>query len=69
MSSDHLVLLYSFLGLLVTTSLICLNNVRHDAEKRMKEPVDFLSYLKQKAEGDEVDRLILQKIEIKDIAA
>ena len=69
MQIENLVLLYSFLGLLLTTSLICLNNIRIDAEKRMKEPVDLLGYLKEKEKGDFIDRIIAKQLEIKDYAA
>ena len=69
MSPDNLVLLYAALGLFITTSLILLNNIRQDAEKRMEEPIDFVSYLKKKAKGDVVDRLIAEQLEVEDVAA
>ncbi len=69
MHVENLVLLGSFLGLLLTKSLICLNNIWIDSEKRMKEPVDILGYFKVKEKGDFIYRIISKQLEIKDHAA
>ena len=69
MSCEQLVLLYSSLGIIISAFLITLNNIREDAEKYMYEPIDFTTYIKKKAQGDEVDQLIAKRLEINEIAA
>ena len=69
MSAENLALLYASIGLVITTCLISLNNIRVDAEKRMNEPIDFLAYVKQKAEGDRIDKLIAEYLNDSNFAA
>lgn len=69
MSTENLALLYSSLGVLIATCLIVLNNIRENTEAAMKEPIDFMTYVKKKAEGDIVDRIIAEHIYKDDIAA
>ena len=69
MSTEQIVLLYAFMGILMTTFLIFLNNIKEGTELLMKEPIDLLDYIKYKSNGDEIDRLIAEKLEIDDIAA
>ena len=45
-----------------------LNNVRINAERKTVV-LDYLDYVKQKAKGDEVDKLIAKQLEIEEIAA
>ena len=69
MSAENLVLIYASLGLVITTCLITLNNIRVDAEKRMNEPIDFIAYVNQKAHGDRIDKLIAEYLNESDFAA
>ena len=62
------ILICSSMILVITPILIMLNHVRVEAEQKSKV-VDYLEYIRQKSQGDEVDKLIAQKLNIEDIAA
>ena len=69
MSTENLALLYSWMGVVITTCLIVLNNIREDAEASMREPLDFMAYVKKKEQSDLIDRLITEHLGNDDIAA
>ena len=71
MSTDISVLLIASVGLLATACLIALNNIRANAESKKNEPVvlDYIDYVKRKSEGDVIDQLIAEKLEIEKFVA
>ena len=62
------VLICAICFFIVSPCLIMLNNVRINAERKTVV-LDYLDYVKQKAKGDEVDKLIAKQLEIEEIAA
>ena len=52
----------------IAPCLIILNNIRLNAERKAVV-IDYMEYVRQKANGDEVDQLIAKQLEMKDLAA
>tara|TARA_Y100001968_G_C18920344_1_gene509480 strand:- start:214 stop:420 length:207 start_codon:yes stop_codon:yes gene_type:complete len=68
MPTEISILICSALIFLISPVLIMLNHIRVKAEKK-SNIIDYQEYVRQKSNGDEIDKLIANQLDINDIAA